>query len=143
MEYHIIIDEDSIPLEERIKFIERLNSFIHGLWSSQYQIPVKIVDHTNFPFSVTLADIDKQRELGWPDFHPEDFCHRCGGKNLNWFVDSDRFNLAMGQPDVQPFNGIVCPGCFVTLHEEMTRLTCMWKLVPYTNFKPKENDGNH
>jgi hypothetical protein len=24
------------------------------------------------------AEIAAQRNLGWPDFHPEDYCHRCG-----------------------------------------------------------------
>lgn len=79
--------------------------------------------------SVTIEEIDRQRSLGWPDFHPEDYCHRCGGKNpTSWFVDSDRWNIAFGPPDQHPYNGIVCPGCFVLLHEKATGMWTTWKL---------------
>jgi hypothetical protein len=81
--------------------------------------------------SVTLEEIDAQREAGWPDFHPEDYCHRCGGRNVSsWFVDSDRFNDAFGPPEVHPYNGIVCPGCFVEAHEKDTGLKTTWQLIP-------------
>lgn len=86
---------------------------------------------TELPLSVTIAEIDEQRRLGWPDFHPEAFCHRCGGKNVpSWFVDSDRFNMALGPPAEHEYNGIVCPGCFVELHERATGMRTTWKLVP-------------
>lgn len=81
--------------------------------------------------SVSLSEIDEQRELGWPDFHPEDYCHKCGNRNIpSWYVDSDRFNLAFGPAAEHPYNGIVCPPCFVLAHEEATGLKATWKLVP-------------
>ncbi len=81
--------------------------------------------------AVTPAEIQEQRAKGWTDFHPEEHCHRCGGVNVpSWWVDSDRFNLAMGPPTEHLWNGIVCPGCFVVLHEQATGLTVTWKLVP-------------
>lgn len=84
--------------------------------------------------SVTLDEIARQRELGWPDFHPEDYCHCCGGRNVSsWFVDTDRFNAAF--PGEHPFNGIVCPGCFVASHEQATGLTCTWQLLPASPFR--------
>jgi hypothetical protein len=87
--------------------------------------------------SVTIAEIDEQRRLGWPDFHPEDYCHRCGGINVpSWSVDSDRFNAALGPYLEQPYNGIVCPGCFARLHEAATGLTVTWQLVPGGHFSP-------
>lgn len=90
---------------------------------------------------VTLAEIDEQRKFGWPDFHPERYCHRCGGLNVrSWAVDSDRFNAAMGSINQHLWNGIVCPGCFVDLHEHMTGLKCSWKLAPDTPFRPLGND---
>ena len=49
-----------------------------------------------------------QRAAGWPDWHPEDYCHRCGGRNASWHVDSDRFNAAMGKPSEHRWNGIIC-----------------------------------
>lgn len=80
--------------------------------------------------SVTVAEINAQREKGWVDFHPEDYCHRCGGANPSWFIESDRFNLAFGPPAEHPYQGIVCPGCFVLAHEKATGMRTTWKLVP-------------
>jgi hypothetical protein len=82
-----------------------------------------------------LATMAAQRAAGWPDWHPEDYCHRCGGLNPSWCVDSDRFNAAMGKPAEHRWNGIVCPGCFVELHEAATGLTASWRLVPDPPFR--------
>lgn len=89
---------------------------------------------------VDLRDIERQRILGWPDFHPENFCHRCGNRNIVWCVDSDRFNLAIGAPNGidNQWQGIICIACFVELHEEATGLTCCWLLSPHTPFRFKE-----
>lgn len=92
---------------------------------------------------VTLDEIDRQRERGWPDFHPEDYCHRCGAPNPSWSVDSDRFNTAMGDPGSHRWQGIVCVGCFVRLHEAATGLTCTWRLVPETPFQAAEGGRPH
>ena len=86
---------------------------------------------------VTMQEIVEQRALGWPDFHPEDYCHRCGIGNISWWIDSDRFNTAMGGlPDGHAWNGIVCIQCFVELHQAATGLTCSWTLTPGTPFRP-------
>ena len=82
-----------------------------------------------------LATMATQRAAGWPDWHPEDYCHRCGGRNASWHVDSDRFNAAMGPPTLHRWNGIICPGCFVELHEAATGLTATWTLSPDTPFR--------
>jgi hypothetical protein len=87
------------------------------------------------PVHVPLEAIDLQRSLGWPDFHPEDYCHRCGAPNPSWSVDGDRFVAAMGPPDEHQWNGIICVGCFVRLHEDATGLTCSWELRPATPFR--------
>jgi hypothetical protein len=80
---------------------------------------------------VSLHEIDEQRKRGWPDFHPEDYCHKCGNRNVpSWYVDSDRFNMAYGPSQDHPYNGIVCPTCFVLDHEKATGLHGTWKLVP-------------
>jgi hypothetical protein len=73
------------------------------------------------------------------DAHPEDRCHRCGGQNVpSWSVDSDRWN--MGTADTELREAILCPGCFVVLHEEMTGMRTSWKLVPdpMTSFRHLE-----
>lgn len=83
---------------------------------------------------VTLSEIEQQRQKGWPDFHPEDYCHDCGARNLtSWYVDSDRFNLAMGSD-----RGIVCPQCFVTGWEQQTGLRAVWRLVPESIHQPED-----
>lgn len=65
---------------------------------------------------VTEADLERQRANGWPDFHPEDYCHRCGGRNCVWWVDSDEWNRVMRDEDGnQLWWGIVCPSCFCEL----------------------------
>lgn len=80
---------------------------------------------------VTIAEIDEQRTKGWTDFHPETYS--------SWVTDTDRFNTALGPPHNHPHNGIVCPGCFVDLHEQATGLMCTWRLVPDTRFIPVDN----
>ena len=59
----------------------------------------------------TTDEINAQRDAGWPDFHPEDFCHRCGRPYGNWFID-------LGEPEWYAITGgigIVCPSCFMAL----------------------------
>lgn len=104
-------------------------------------INAALVAGLDFPYANVdrLREIARQREQGWPDFHPEDYCHRCGAPNPSWTVDSDRFNTAMGRPETHQWEGIVCVGCFIYLHEQATGLTCTWKLVPETPFRPKED----
>ncbi len=65
--------------------------------------------------SVTIEEIAKQRLLGWPDFHPEDFCHLCGNKNPVWFASNELWNSVISSP-----TGILCPLCFTKLYEEKT-----------------------
>jgi hypothetical protein len=103
------------------------------------------LDHR--PISVTPEDIEHQRQNGWTDFGPEDFCHNCGGRNpASWCVDSDRWNAAF--PDGHPLRGaIVCPGCFVAAHHAATGLSTTWRLtrdplVEFRHWQPEEpNDG--
>ena len=64
--------------------------------------------------SVSPDAIRRQRELNWPDFHPEKYCHRCGRLNVwSWSAPSPLWNAVM---DDQPY-GIVCPSCFALLAE--------------------------
>ncbi|HEU5026640.1 MAG TPA: hypothetical protein VFV01_17115 [Spirillospora sp.] len=77
--------------------------------------------------SVTPNEIVHQRLLGWPDFHPEDFCHQCGQRNPVWWADSELWNtttagLARGQM------GVLCPSCFAAGWEAATGLPVIWEL---------------
>lgn len=74
--------------------------------------------------SVAPATIDAQRAARWPDFHPENFCHRCGQRNPPWFTPNwDEAGLGHG--------GILCPGCFVLVADPDGRYKT-WALRPFT-----------
>lgn len=67
--------------------------------------------------------------------HPEDQCQRCGGININWTVDSDRFNTAANRSE------IICPTCFVVAHEAATGMSCCWSIQPATPFRWIDDTG--
>jgi hypothetical protein len=71
---------------------------------------------------VLPGEIERQRELGWSEFHPEDYCHRCGGRNIVWFVKNPIWNAAAEQ------HLILCPSCLVIAHEEATGEKHVWEL---------------
>lgn len=74
---------------------------------------------------VDLAEIVRQRESGWPDFHPEDYCHWCGHRNAgSWSVDSALWNKAIGDP-----TPILCPSCFVAA-AKAAGIDVHWCLIP-------------
>lgn len=77
---------------------------------------------------VTPEQILDQRRRGWPDFHPEDYCHRCGRPNLVWWVDSNLWNVATLGLQRERLE-ILCPSCFVQLWEARTGQTAVWRLV--------------
>lgn len=94
------------------------------------------------PERVSPAEIKLQREKGWPDFHPETYCHRCGARNIDsWFVDSDRFSAAMEALGLDG-GDIVCPSCFVEGHEKATGMTTTWKLAPAIPFRRSSTEGS-
>lgn len=77
---------------------------------------------------VTPAEIEEQRAKGWPDFHPEDYCHKCGGPNVvPWFTASELWNIAVPE---KVRGTVLCPRCFVIAYEKATGEKCCWKLVP-------------
>lgn len=36
-------------------------------------------------------EIERQRAVGWPEIHPEDFCHRCGMENMLWAAEREEW----------------------------------------------------
>lgn len=71
--------------------------------------------------SVTPTEIIRQRAIGWPDFHPEDFCHECGRRNPVWWVESEDWNRAGD-------HNILCPPCFTTAWEAATGQRGIWQV---------------
>lgn len=82
---------------------------------------------------VDPQEIEEQRATGWPDFHPEDYCHRCGRSNIVWYAASPLWNEAV--PEISP---ILCPQCFVAAWEAATSLRPAWALVPDPETLPEE-----
>lgn len=128
--FEFMIEQKQVISNEKIRCICGLDDKILAQTKSPNEI--RKTEDLVAPFvAIPLEDIDAERKRGWVNFHPETFCHRCGGVNIpSWYVDSDRFNVAMGKPIEHRWQGIICPGCFVTLHEEATGLTTTWKLMP-------------
>lgn len=87
-------------------------------------------DHADFD-DLDCVDLDviwDQEAKGWPDFHPETFCHRCGHRNVaSWFVGNRDWNL-LRVARVLPASEIICPSCFTDLYEKLTS-PCTWELV--------------
>ena len=71
-----------------------------------------------------LAD---QKAAGWPDVHPEDYCHACGRPNPAWFADSAQWNLAT-RSDPRGHYAILCPSCFVAAWEREAGGTVAWRM---------------
>lgn len=87
-------------------------------------------DRRQRPFaSVLPEEIIRQRALGWPDFHPEDFCHRCGRRNVtSWGADAEAWKVATRNRE-RGTADILCPSCFVVLHEQETGDWSHWHLT--------------
>lgn len=78
--------------------------------------------------AVLPEEVIRQRALGWPDFHPEEFCHRCGRRNVSsWYVDSDLWDAATEGRERGGVD-ILCPPCFVELFERASQTSCSWEL---------------
>lgn len=70
---------------------------------------------------VDPEEIERQRVKGWPDFHPEAYCHRCGTRNVwSWSTDDDVFSEATGDSGT-----ILCPQCLAAFYPDQT-----WAFLP-------------
>jgi len=82
--------------------------------------------------TVTPAFIEEQRTLGWPDIHPEDYCHKCGQRNMLWcaatrdvwLTATERWAGETGR------EGICCPQCFADMYRAATGNNPVWILAP-------------
>lgn len=77
--------------------------------------------------AVLPEEILRQRAMGWPDFHPEDFCHRCGRRNAVWWVGGDLWKAAVEGRE-RGVVDILCPSCFTELFEARSGTRCVWQL---------------
>lgn len=80
---------------------------------------------------MTPLQIAEQRALGWPDIHPEDFCHRCGARNIDWFTDRESWIAATSAWAAETGReGICCVTCFADMYREATGRNPTWKVSP-------------
>lgn len=78
---------------------------------------------------VTPKYIADQRERGWPDVHPEDYCHFCGEANPTWCTDRETWLAATAAwAKKTGREGILCPNCFTAMHRAATGATPVWRL---------------
>jgi hypothetical protein len=81
------------------------------------------------PARVDPSEILRQRELGWPDFHPEDYCHRCGVEFESWFCDRETWLQATSRWAAETGrDGICCVTCFSEMHKASTGAETIWKV---------------
>ena len=88
--------------------------------------------------SVAPAEIVRQRLLGWPDFHPEDFCHICGHRNPVWSAPAGDWSTV-----IDGHGGIFCPSCWATLYEAEVGRPMLWWFVaqdPHGDFPAPSPD---
>lgn len=84
------------------------------------------------PASVGLNYIEAQRASGWPDIHPEDYCHRCGNRNPLWCADAEDWATATAEwAATEPNWGICCPTCFADMHAAATGKRSIWMLEAF------------
>lgn len=99
-----------------------------------YEGRIRRLEHDapgGMPLSVTLDDLDAQHERGWVDYHPEDFCHRCGNRNVTWATDGDTWNTVMrdgGRAEFGPWHEIICIPCFTELADLRAGRGCSWRI---------------
>ncbi|MFI7678540.1 hypothetical protein [Actinophytocola sp. NPDC049390] len=81
--------------------------------------------------AVLPEEIGRQRTASWPDFHPEDFCHRCGRRNPVWYVDAELWNKGTAERRATTgFDSVLCPSCFVEMYERKTGQQPLWRVDP-------------
>lgn len=68
----------------------------------------------------TPDQIAEQHAKGWPDFHPEDYCHQCGDRNPRWWAPE--WPALMGT-----HAGILCPRCFALNDPESLWVVTRWE----------------
>lgn len=80
--------------------------------------------------AIPISEIARQRSLGWPDFHPEDYCHRCGVANPLWFTDRESWLTATAAWAAETGReGICCPRCFFEMHEAAVGEAVIWEIA--------------
>lgn len=81
------------------------------------------------PPRIDPAYIQEQREQGWPDIHPEDYCHLCGVWNPGWHYDGDWSKLVQRYQEETGREGILCPVCAIWIGQGAETTGGFWKVL--------------
>ncbi len=71
-----------------------------------------------------------QRAAGWPDIHPEDYCHRCGVEFEGWYTDRETWLIGTSAWAAETGReGICCITCFTEMYTAASDTRPTWRLV--------------
>jgi len=95
-------------MNEHETTIARLEALVEGLHA---RLEAERDDVVPVEWVATLLPgaLEAERANGWVNFHPERFCHNCGGRNItSWATTAAEWN----RTDCGRIGGgIVCPQC--------------------------------
>lgn len=87
--------------------------------------------------------IVEQRESGWPDIHPEDYCHMCGRENPLWYAERDAWQQATKKwSEITGQEGICCPTCFLKMFSDVMPGNWIMKITLERLDKPTDGETN-
>jgi len=92
---------------------------------------VAYVDEAAAPMTHDARWVAEQRSAGWPDMHPEDFCHKCGTRNMSWATATrdDWLTATSAWAAETGREGICCPQCFADMYDDQTGQKACWILT--------------
>lgn len=80
----------------------------------------------------TPGEIAAQKAHGWPEWHPEDYCHRCGQRNPPWVIDAHLWTVGAGLYD------ILCITCWVDAYQAATGETVCLRVAISADIQRRE-----
>lgn len=114
---------------------ERESAVVRSLRAELHSARMRVLalEHALNERGLSPEFIAKQRAQGWPDIHPEDFCHRCGAKNVAWSATREDWLVATREwSTVTGREGICCVTCFAQMYEQETGDTkAIWMLTRF------------
>lgn len=90
-------------------------------YRAKLQLYIPVVDRRLI--NKGLDACDRLEQLSGNTKHPENYCHLCGGKNINWYADNELWNRVVDSPAM-----IICPICFVKMAEQKNVKPTSWRI---------------
>lgn len=93
-----------------------------------WQWPFVVIFIAPVALCLWIRDIHQRRKK---KTHPEDYCHRCGGRNMSWHTDNETWN-ELTRVEGQEVPGIICPLCLDELDREKRDDGSHWYITKET-----------